>query len=115
MNREEQIVGQANRLPGRRHRLHGQRSTGGAPARQLIFALAFAGISLISPLTDAQCLAPPAGIVAWWDVDGNVNDRVGANNGTIVRGVTLPSVKSVRFSSWMARRDTSPARQVISR
>jgi hypothetical protein len=32
----------------------------------------------------AQCDPPPSGIVAWWPGEGNANDLVGSNNGTLV-------------------------------
>ena len=32
------------------------------------------------------CTAPPAGLVAWWKADGNANDSVGGNNGTLQNG-----------------------------
>jgi Concanavalin A-like lectin/glucanases superfamily len=36
----------------------------------------------------AQCLPPPAGLVAWWPGDGNATDIIGGNNGTLVGTVT---------------------------
>ena len=41
------------------------------------------------PLARSQCTPAPAGIVAWWPGDGNANDVFGANNGTLVGGVTF--------------------------
>ena len=35
-------------------------------------------------LANAQCVAPPAGIVAWWQGEGNAKDIIGTNNGTFV-------------------------------
>ncbi|MBU6399477.1 MAG: DUF11 domain-containing protein, partial [Verrucomicrobia bacterium] len=29
------------------------------------------------------CLEPPAGVISWWPADGNANDVVGTNNGTL--------------------------------
>jgi Concanavalin A-like lectin/glucanases superfamily len=31
----------------------------------------------------------PAGLVSWWQAEGNANDSVGSNNGTLVGGVTF--------------------------
>ncbi len=36
----------------------------------------------------AGCLPAPAGLVGWWAGDGNANDRVGGNNGTLQGGAT---------------------------
>src|SRR6266404_2043280 len=35
------------------------------------------------------CAPSPPGIVSWWPGDGNANDIVGGNNGTLVGGVTF--------------------------
>ena len=35
------------------------------------------------------CTPPPAGIVAWWPAEGNVNDNAGANNGTLLNGASF--------------------------
>ncbi len=32
------------------------------------------------------CLPPPTGMVAWWPADGNADDIIGANNGTLMNG-----------------------------
>lgn len=42
------------------------------------------GLAQVVPCTPA-----PPGMVAWWPADGNANDIAGANNGTIVGGVTF--------------------------
>jgi hypothetical protein len=39
--------------------------------------------------TPPPCDPPPMGIVGWWPGDGNANDIVGGNNGTLVGGVTF--------------------------
>ena len=36
-----------------------------------------------------SCVPPPSGIVAWWPGEGNANDIVDGNNGTIVGDVTF--------------------------
>ena len=36
-----------------------------------------------------NCVAPPAGIVAWWPGDGNADDIVGGNNGAPMNGATF--------------------------
>jgi hypothetical protein len=37
----------------------------------------------------ANCVTPPAGLVAWWPGEGNVNDIAGPNTGTLVNGATF--------------------------
>jgi hypothetical protein len=34
------------------------------------------------------CVAPPSGLVSWWPGDGNAQDLVGGNNGTLTNGVS---------------------------
>jgi hypothetical protein len=43
----------------------------------------------IGPYQYEACDAPPAGLVSWWAAEGNANDSFGANNGTLVDGVTF--------------------------
>ena len=35
------------------------------------------------------CVPPPSGMVSWWPGDGNANDIIDGNNGTLVGGVTF--------------------------
>jgi hypothetical protein len=39
----------------------------------------------------AGCVPPPSDMVAWYPADGNANDIVGGDNGTVHGGVTFPS------------------------
>ena len=41
--------------------------------------------------TPASCVNPPAGIVGWWPGEGNANDIVGGDNGTLQGGATFAS------------------------
>ncbi|MDP9268494.1 MAG: PxKF domain-containing protein [Acidobacteriota bacterium] len=36
-----------------------------------------------------KCAPPPSGLVAWWPGDGNANDTIGGNNGTLLNGTTF--------------------------
>jgi len=36
----------------------------------------------------AQCVADPADIVSWWPGEGNANDSIGTNNGTLMGGAS---------------------------
>jgi hypothetical protein len=35
------------------------------------------------------CLTPPSGLVSWWTGDGNANDIIGVNDGTMMNGATF--------------------------
>lgn len=54
----------------------------------VFIALAFAGH------TSAQtCVEPPAGLVGWWPGDGNADDIVDGNHGTMINGAKFASGK----------------------
>ncbi|HEY2083077.1 MAG TPA: hypothetical protein VGI88_09855, partial [Verrucomicrobiae bacterium] len=36
---------------------------------------------------NATCTPPASGLVGWWRAEGNADDAVGGNNGTLVGGV----------------------------
>jgi hypothetical protein len=55
--------------------------------RNLACSVLMFGLTLTSPAWAQICAPPPAGIVAWWPADGNANDIVGGNNGTLQRAV----------------------------
>jgi uncharacterized repeat protein (TIGR01451 family) len=40
-----------------------------------------------------SCVAPPSGLVSWWGGDGNANDIIGTNHGTLVNGATYAAGK----------------------
>ena len=39
-------------------------------------------------LTVQSCIQPPAGLISWWPGEGNANDIIGTNNGTLMGGAT---------------------------
>ena len=46
---------------------------------------------LLGPGVDlfaASCSPPASGIVGWWPAEGNANDLIGTNNGTLLGGAT---------------------------
>jgi len=45
--------------------------------------------SAADPPQPRDCVEPPAGLVAWWPLDGNALDRIGSNDGTLVNGPTF--------------------------
>ena len=40
-------------------------------------------------VTTNNCVTPPAGIVGWWPAEGNANDIIGGDNGTLEGGATF--------------------------
>ena len=46
-----------------------------------------------------SCVAPPSDLVSWWPLDGNANDIIGGNNGTLV-GVTFAAGKVGQAASF---------------
>ena len=42
---------------------------------------------LTAAANSTNCVPPPAGLVSWWPGEGNANDIVGTNNGTLYGGV----------------------------
>src|SRR5579859_7024838 len=36
-----------------------------------------------SPLFGASCALMPSGVISWWRAEGNVDDSISANNGTL--------------------------------
>src|SRR6266446_6111168 len=66
----------------------------------LIALLAFTGLITAFRAPAAACFPPPAGIVGWWPGDGDANDVVGTNNGTLQGGATAntPSLAGTAFS-----------------
>jgi hypothetical protein len=43
------------------------------------------------PAWSSDCLTPPAGLVGWWPGEGNANDIVGTNDGTLSGGASFAS------------------------
>jgi hypothetical protein len=47
----------------------------------------------------ADCVSPPAGLVAWWAGEGNANDSANGNNGTLLNGTSFaPGEVRMAFS-----------------
>ena len=49
----------------------------------------------------SSCYPPPSGLVAWWQGEGNANDSIGTNNGTLMGGVSFAAgevVKAFKFN-----------------
>jgi hypothetical protein len=58
--------------------------------RHLHLLLLLALFFCFGPTAHAQsCTPPPSGMVGWWPGDGNSNDIIGGNNGTLFGGVSF--------------------------
>lgn len=58
-----------------------------------------AGITDVGQIRLASCLPPPSGLISWWPGDGNANDAVNGNNGTLQGGATFaPGLVGQAFS-----------------
>lgn len=64
--------------------------TRGALGVGSLFLLVFA---LGEPAAAQTCVQPPAGLANWWPGDGNANDLVGGDHGTLLGGVTFTSAE----------------------
>ncbi|HEY9172717.1 MAG TPA: LamG-like jellyroll fold domain-containing protein, partial [Verrucomicrobiae bacterium] len=54
-------------------------------------------------LGEPECLPPPAGLISWWNAEGNANDVLGVNHGTIEGAVTYEPGRvgqAFRFHGW---------------
>jgi hypothetical protein len=58
----------------------------------IMITLTGTGFAELNEMTPGQvpCVPPPPNMVAWWPGDGNANDVVGLNSGTLIGGVTFP-------------------------
>jgi hypothetical protein len=64
--------------------------TGNSGTYQVVVSTAYGSVlSSLAALSVGQCIAPPAGLVAWWRAEGNALDSAGTNNGTLVSGATF--------------------------
>jgi hypothetical protein len=57
----------------------------------LVLLIFFAAASRL--VNASNCIPPPSGIVGWWPGDGNANDVIGTNNGTLQNGATFGAGK----------------------
>ena len=54
-----------------------------------IALLALVFISAFATAGRAACTPSPSGLVAWWPGEGNANDVIGGNNGTLINGTSF--------------------------
>ena len=60
------------------------------PLAALVLLLAPLALSTLAPRAHAGNCAPvPAGLVAWWKLEGNGNDETGAHNGAVIGAGTF--------------------------
>jgi hypothetical protein len=57
--------------------------------RSLFATIGFFCIASAFRACPADCVSPPAGLVAWWPGEGNANDITGTNNGALINGATF--------------------------
>src|SRR3954463_15723131 len=69
------------------------RRTRGALAICLLASAAVLGLLATNLAVVQTCTPPPPNMVSWWPGEGNANDIIGSNAGTIVGGVSFTSGK----------------------
>ncbi len=57
--------------------------------KKMLFVLAILMFGLMSVGVNAQCVAPPSGLVSWWPGDGNANDIQDSNHGILENGAAF--------------------------
>src|SRR2546430_17604444 len=69
-------------------------------ARLLIGLLLFEVCVSVLRTAAASCSEAPGGLVGWWPADGNANNIVGADHGSLQGGATanVPGVVGLAFS-----------------
>ena len=63
------------------------------------------------------CVAPPSGLVSWWQAEGNANDTVGGNSAVLVYGVAFAPGRvgqAFSFPDGVTTTITTPGGQVIT-
>ena len=63
-----------------------------SPGKVLLFTLTILA-ALATVTVQADCVAPPAGLVGWWQGEGNANDYTGSNNAALFGGTAFASGK----------------------
>jgi hypothetical protein len=53
-----------------------------------LYGSATSSNALLTVNSPPSCDPAPSGLVAWWQAEGNANDSIGTNNGTLIGGVT---------------------------
>ena len=56
-----------------------------------MFGLAFATAMTGGTVAQTSCVHPPIGLISWWPGDGNADDLVDRNSGTLQNGATFAS------------------------
>jgi hypothetical protein len=52
-------------------------------------AITFFSLTSSTVTSSQTCVPPPTNLVSWWPEDGNADDSVGANDGTLQNGATF--------------------------
>ena len=57
--------------------------------RKILLVFPVMAFILLPFIVHAQCVQPPTSMVSWWPGDGDANDLVGTNTGTLMNGATF--------------------------
>ena len=57
--------------------------------RKILLVFSVMVFILLPFIVHAQCVQPPTSMVSWWPGDGDANDLVGTNTGTLMNGATF--------------------------
>ncbi len=52
------------------------------------YGSAISSNAVLTVLLAPSCDPAPSGLVGWWQAEGNANDSIGTNNGTLIGGIT---------------------------
>src|SRR5437764_12601250 len=63
------------------------------------------GLTVSLPGWGQVCLQPPPDIASWWPGDGNANDIIGTNNGTLQGGAMFAAGKVAKAFSFATSGD----------
>ena len=59
----------------------------------LVALLAALGLPAIPLRAQPGCVQPPAGVIAWWQAEGNANDAFGSHQGSLLNGASCVAGK----------------------
>ena len=63
-------------------------------------------VSTVPAQSSPTCVQPPASLVSWWSGDGNANDVIGGNHGTLQKGATFAAGMVGQAFSFVGGEDT---------
>lgn len=57
----------------------------------LFISIIFSFLIFYTISANGACVQPPSNMVSWWRAEGNANDSIGTNHGTLTNGATFAS------------------------